>query len=194
MPASKMASVNCPTLQSPPGKPEIMSIELHRVSVPVFHRYLDRMTDLLQVAEDHVKAKGGTADAILHARLAPDMFPFSKQMEIAANFALRACFPLAGKLVPPYGEFPETFDGLRARIAYVKQLLEELDPAAFKDAESRVLESRAGNALVTLNGQDFLARYALPNFFFHLTIAYAILRSEGVVLGKEQFDGFHDYR
>jgi hypothetical protein len=171
-----------------------MSIELHRVSVPVFHRYLDRLIDLLQVAEEHVKANGGAADAILHARLAPDMFPFSKQVEIAANFALRTCFPLAGQPVPPYGEFPETFDGLRARIARVKQLLDTLDPAAFNDAESRVLESRAGNALVALNAQDFLAQYALPNFFFHLTTAYAILRSQGLALGKEQFDGFHDYR
>lgn len=171
-----------------------MSIELHRVSVPVFHRYLDRLTDLLQVAEDHVKGKVGAPNAILHARLAPDMFPFSKQVEIAANFALRACFPLAGEPVPPYGEFPETFDGLRARIARVKQLLDTLYPAAFNDAESRILESRAGNALVALSAQDFLAQYALPNFFFHLTTAYAILRSQGLALGKEQFDGFHDYR
>lgn len=170
------------------------SYGLHQASVPVFLHYLDRLAGLVDTSEIQARERGIDAAELLAARLAPDMLPFSTQVEIAANFALRACFPLAGLPVPPYGEFPATFDGLRARIARVVTLLGALDPSAFNGAESRVHESRAGNALVSLKGAEFLSLYALPNFFFHVTTAYAILRSRGLAVGKEQFDGFHDYR
>jgi uncharacterized protein len=111
-----------------------------------------------------------------------------------AGVGLRACYPLAGLAVPPYGDFPTTFDGLRQRIARVAGLLGALDPAQFDGADSRTLESLAGQARVVLPAAEFLLQYALPNFFFHLTSAYAILRQRGVALGKEDFDGFHAYR
>lgn len=171
-----------------------MSTALHQASVPVFLHYLDRLTGLLDTAEKQASERGIVASDLLSSRLAPDMLPFSTQVEIAANFALRACFPLAGLPLPPYGEFPATFAGLRARIAHVVGLLHSLDPAAFAGAESRLHESKAGNALVSLKGAEFLSLYTLPNFFFHLTTAYAILRNQGLAVGKEQFDGFHDYR
>lgn len=170
-----------------------MSTGLHQASVPVFLRYLDRLAGLVDAAETYASSRSIDAATLLDARLAPGMLPFSKQAEIAANFALRACFPLACQPVPPYGEFPDTFEGLRARIARVAALISSLDPSAFDGAESRVFEDRAGNALVSLRGLEFLSQYALPNFFFHVTTAYAILRGLGLPLGKERFDGFHSY-
>lgn len=170
-----------------------MSITLHAASVPVFLRYLERLRHLVDAAEAGAKDRGDAAADWLGARLAPDMLPFEQQVSVAAHFALRACYPLAGLTVPPYGDFPATFDGLRRRIARVVELLGALDPTQFDGAASRRLESLAGQARVVLPAPEFLLQYALPNFFFHLTSAYAILRQRGVALGKQDFDGFHSY-
>lgn len=170
-----------------------MSGGLFDASIPVFLRYLDRLLALVDAAEAHAHAHQIDDSELLNARLAADMLPFATQVNIAANFALRAAFPLAGHVVPPYGEFPATFAGLRQRLARVVALLNGLAPGQFVGAESRRLESQAGNALVALSAPEFLFQYALPNFFFHLTAAYAILRSRGVAIGKQDFDGFHSY-
>ncbi|MFT3850653.1 MAG: DUF1993 domain-containing protein [Propionivibrio sp.] len=166
---------------------------LYEASAPVFLRYLDRLAAWVDIADAHARAHDVAPGELLNARLAPDMLPFEAQVRIAANFALRAAFPLAGRDIPPYGEFDASFDGLRQCIARVVKLVGSLEPAHFAGSESRILESRAGNALVSLRAPEFLYQYALPNFFFHLTTAYAILRSRGVAIGKEDFDGFHSY-
>ena len=171
-----------------------MNAVLYEASVPVFLRYLERLGGLVDAAEACAAQGGRAADDVLAARLAPDMLPFATQVEIAANFGLRACFPLAGLPVPPYGEFAPGFDGLRARIGHVAGLLRALPPDRYAGAASRTLESRAGEALVSLPASEFLFQYALPNFLFHVTTAYAILRSLGVPLGKRDYDGFHAYR
>ncbi len=170
-----------------------MPVGLHEASVPVFLRYLERLLALINAADAHASARGCGAQELLQARLAPDMLPFAAQVQVAANFALRACFPLAGRAIPPDGEFPVTFDGLRSAIARVAALLTSLEPAAFEGGESRVIDSKAGNAVVSLAAPAFLFQYALPNFFFHVAAAYAILRNRGLAIGKEQFDGFHSY-
>jgi hypothetical protein len=100
-----------------------MPIRLYDASIPVFHRYLNRLLNLVDTAEKHVRSRALDDKEILEARLAPDMLPFETQVRIAANFALRACFPLAGQPVPPYGEFPASFDGLRACLARASALL-----------------------------------------------------------------------
>ncbi len=145
-----------------------MPIDLHEASVPVFAHYLARLRAMLDRAEAQARATGRPAQGLLDARLAPDMLPLADQVAIAANFALRACFPLAGRALPDYGEFAPGFDGLRARI------------------------DRAQALIGALPGAAFLLRYALPNFFFHLTTAYALMRQGGVPLGKADFDGLHD--
>lgn len=166
---------------------------MYQDSLPVFLRYLDRLSELVDVAEAHVQSQRLEPSSLLDARLAPDMLPFEVQVQIAANFALRACFPLAGEDIPPYGDFPATFEGLRARITRVLGLLKSLRPEQFERSEERVIESKAGNAILALPAPEFLLQYALPNFFFHVTTAYAILRSRGVIIGKAQFDGYHSY-
>ena len=174
-----------------------MPISLYESSIPVFLRYLDRLRGLVDKAEIHVQSAGLDVSEIMSARLAPDMLPFETQVRIAANFALRASFPLARLEVPPYGEFPATFAGLRACIARAVALLGSLEATQFEDnsegGTSCILESQAGNALVGLPAPEFLLHYALPNFFFHLTMAYAIMRAQGVAIGKADFDGFHAY-
>lgn len=103
-----------------------MHSDLYQASVPVFLRYLGQLDGLLRIA-------AGQSDeaALMQARLAPDMLPFDVQVQIVANFALRASFPLAGKPVPPYGEFPATFAGMHARVARVAALVSELDKGEF---------------------------------------------------------------
>ena len=152
-------------------------------SVPVFLRYLDRLGTWVD--------RAGDTPALLAARLAPDMLPFHTQVEVAANFALRTCFPLAGLPVPPYGDQPPTADGLRRRLTRASALVGALDPAAF--AVPREVEDTAGQARLVLPADDFLHLYALPNFFFHVGAAYHILRHAGLPLGKADFDGFHVY-
>ncbi len=170
-----------------------MSVSLYYASIPVFLRYLERVDGLVAAAESHANSHRVDVADLLRASIAPDMLPFGTQVEIACNFALRACFPLAGKPVPPYGEFPATAQGLHLRIAYVVGLLQTIHAAEFEGRETAVLQSQAGNALVALQAPAFLLQYALPNFFFHVTTAYAILRGQGVAVGKEHFDGFHAY-
>ena len=164
---------------------------LWQASVPVFLRYLGRLRGWLDLTQAH--APGADAEALLDARLADDMNPFDTQVVIAANFALRACHPLAGLPLPSAGARGAGFDGLRDLIDRVSAMLRELPPAAFEDAAQRTLESQAGDALVRLPADEFLQHYALPNFFFHLTTAYAILRSRGLPIGKADFDGLHAY-
>ena len=167
-----------------------MSANLYETSVPVFLRYLERLSGLVSIAESYAAAN--SLD-LLQARLASDMLPFERQVQVAANFALRTCFPLASQAVPPYGDFPATYEGLQSGISRVKTLLLSLQASQFASAESRVIHDGAGRAMVSLPGAEFLSQYALPNFYFHLVTAYAILRNQGAPLGKEHFDGFHSY-
>lgn len=170
-----------------------MPIGLYDASVPVFLRYLERLRGLVLAAQTFAQGKERAVDTLLAARLAPDMLPFATQVLIACNFTLRASFPLAGRELPPDAAFPATIDGLLARIDHTQKLLRSLDPAAFETNATRRLESRAGDALVALEAPAFLTQYATPNFFFHVGMAYAILRSQGVPLGKACFDGWHAY-
>jgi uncharacterized protein len=170
-----------------------MSISLYDASVPVFLRYLDRLDGLVKAAESHGTSHQIDLSNLLQASLAPDMLPFETQVHIAAYFTLRACFPIAGKPIPPYGEFPATIQGLHLRIAYVTEQLKTLHAEEFEGRESALLESTAGKGFVSLKAPEFLLQYAMPNFFFHVTAAYAILRGQGVTLGKQDFDGFHIY-
>ena len=119
------------------------------------------------------------------------MLPFAVQVEVAANFAVRACAPLAGREERDSGQFAPTYAGLRERIDYVLGFLGALAPEQF--TEGGLISDPAGEAIVTLPAREFLLQYALPNFFFHLTSAYAILRQGGVRIGKADFDGFHVY-
>lgn len=168
-----------------------MSIDLHRAAVPVFAHYLDRLAALVRLAR--AQAGNHPAGDLLDARLAPDMLPFAAQVAVAANFAPRCCCPLAGRVAPELGPWPTSFDGLLDRIAAARAAIDALAPADFRGDPERRITDRAGHAQVELPAPEFLLQYALPNFLFHVTTAYAILRAQGVPVGKGDFDGFHAY-
>lgn len=172
-----------------------ITVSLHEASVGTFLRYLGRLRHLLSVAEAHEQARGLAAGMLLEARIAPDMLPLERQAVIAANFTLRAAWPMAGRALPAAFEGPPTWAGLHEHIDHSERQLRLLDRSEFEgpQAARRIVESRAGEALVRLPAPEFLFSYALPNFFFHLSMAHAILRASGVPLGKADFDGWHGY-
>jgi len=166
---------------------------MHAASVPVFSRYLGQLSHIAALAEAHASHEGIDPQQLLQARLAADMLPFAAQVDIAAQFSLRACAPLAGLAVPAFGGFSLSFAALQERVGRSSAFLAGLTPAQMQGSEHRLLSDQVGQATVSLPGRDFLLHYALPNFFFHLGMAYAILRQAGVALGKADFDGFHVY-
>jgi hypothetical protein len=170
-----------------------MPITLFEASVPVFTRYLRQLAGLVAQAEHYARLHALEPQTVLQARLAPDMLPFAVQVEIAVNFVFRACAPLAGKPLAPLGEHRASFAALQTRIAQAQLFLTTLTPADMQGSEDRFITDPAGQAEVTLEGTAFLLQYALPNFFFHVTTAYAVLRHLGVPLSKAQFDGWHVY-
>lgn len=170
-----------------------MNLTLYEASVPVFTRYLGQLARIVALAEDHASTRSIDPHSVLQARLAPSMYPFAVQVEIAANFAFRACAPLAGMEIPPCGEHRASFAALKTRIAQTLAFLATLTPDQMEAGAGRQFVSQAGLGAIALAGPAFLQQYALPNFFFHVTTAYAILRHLGVELGKADYDGFHVY-
>lgn len=158
---------------------------LYSASVPVFRHYLGRMRGFLDL--------DGAREAVLTARLAPDMFTFGQQIATATGFALRTAFPLAGLPTPALPEPPLDRAGLSARIAAAQAALDGLDPSAFIQAGARRIRHRAGFADLDQSGTDFLHLFGMPNFIFHTSMAFAILRANGIEIGKADFDGLHDY-
>lgn len=174
--------------------PSLAEPALFQASVPVFLRYLGQLERLLAKARAvGQEGRGATAPSLLDAALAPDMLPFATQVEIACNFTLRASFPLAGRAIPPYGDYDRSWDGLQQRLERARSLLTGLSPADFEHATTRTVQAEAGQATHAMPASDYLLHYASPNFFFHVSAAYAILRHAGVAVGKADFDGFHAY-
>lgn len=157
--------------------------------VPVLIRYLQQADALLiktSASEQEFKA-------LLNARLADDMLPFANQIITTVNFALRIACPLAGKAVPAWQQPAHSLEALRHYIARAIEFLQTLTEKDFAEADTHVIEDRAGFADLSLPAAEFLYSYALPNFYFHWSMAFAIARSRGFAVGKMDFDGYHQY-
>jgi hypothetical protein len=127
---------------------------------------------------------------LLQARLFPDMFPFIRQVQIACDFAKGIAARLAGAEVPVHEDNEQTFEDLHARVAKVLAFIDSVDAAKFEGSEGREIVLRPGTPREQkLSGQAFLVNYALPQFYFHVTTAYAILRHNGVEIGKMDYVG-----
>ena len=133
-----------------------LSHPLFDASVPVFVRYLGQLKGIVDIAGRHCEEQAIDPQTVLQARLAPDMLPFAVQVEIAVNFVFRACAPLAGRTLEPFGEHRNSFATLQARIAQAQTFLATLQPDDMQGSEDREFTDPAGMALVTLGGAPFL--------------------------------------
>ncbi len=169
-----------------------MTISMHAASVPVFKQLLSALGEILAKAETHAADKKIDPNALLQARLFPDMFPLLRQVQIACDFAKGVCARLAGADVPVYDDKETTFEELRALVAKTIAYIDSLDAARFDGSESRDITLRPGTPKERrIAGQSYLLSYGLPQFFFHLTTAYALLRHNGVELGKKDYMGVY---
>jgi hypothetical protein len=166
-----------------------MTISMYAASVPVFTQMLNSLSDLLDKAETHANDKKIDPNALLQARLFPDMFALTRQVLIAADFAKGCCARLAGVEVPKYDDTEQTFADLKARIAKTLTFIGALPATQIDGSEERDITTSAGPNSKSFKGQTYLLNYALPQFFFHVTTAYAILRHNGIEVGKRDFIG-----
>ena len=159
-------------------------MNLYDTSVPVFIHFLRSLSAILKKAEAHCAAKKIDPAVMLGLRLAPDMYPLTRQVQIASDAAKGAGARLAGVAVPSFADEEKTFDELQARIAKTIDFLSGLSRAQFEGAETRAVSLKAGGRELNFVGTDYLETWAKPNFYFHGATAYAILRHGGVDLGK----------
>jgi hypothetical protein len=167
-----------------------MSISMHSASAPVFVRVLNNMLGWLDKAQAHADARKFDAANYLGLRLAPDMLPFARQIQIASDTAKGCMARLAGVELPKWEDNEASLDDLRARIRKTIDYVQSFSAAQIDGSEARTITipTRSGDAL-SFNGETFLKHAALPNFFFHSTAAYMLLRHNGVDVGKTDFLG-----
>jgi hypothetical protein len=156
-------------------------------SVPVFLHFLNSLSAILKKAEEHCAARNIDPVVMLGQRLTPDMFPLSRQVQIASDAAKGAGARLAGIAVPSFPDEEKTFEELQARISKTADFLKGLSKEQFAGAETRAISLKVAGREMTFAGAAYLETWAKPNFFFHLTTAYAILRQGGVELGKRDY-------
>ena len=165
-----------------------MSITMHSASVPVFVRVLTAMLGWLDKAQAHAEARKFSPDNYLGLRLAPDMLPFTKQIQIASDMAKACAARLAGLEIPKWDDNEATLEELRGRIRKTIDFLQSVPAAQIDGSEAREISipTRAGEPL-RFSGETYLKHYATPNFYFHASTTYALLRHAGVELGKKDF-------
>ncbi len=167
-----------------------MSLSMYQASIPVFKQMLGGLSGVLAKAEAHASARKIDPNALLQARLYPDMFALLRQVQVAADFAKSVSARLAGVDVPSFEDKEASFADLQARIAKTLAFIETLTPAQMDGSETRAIVTQAGTPKEkTFTGQSYLLNYGLPHFFFHTTSAYAILRHSGVEVGKKDYIG-----
>ena len=159
-------------------------------SVPVFKQMLTALKTILAQASEHAATKSIEPDAFLQARLAPDMFPLLKPVQIAADFSRGVSARLAGVEVPKFEGQEKSFADLDALLAQTLAFLDSVQASQFEGKEDAEIVLRPGTPKEKkLAGQAYLANYGLPQFFFHVTTAYDILRHNGLAIGKRDFLG-----
>ncbi|MFT0545733.1 DUF1993 domain-containing protein [Allopusillimonas ginsengisoli] len=167
-----------------------MTISLYAASLPVFKQMLNSMDAVLSKAEEHATTRKIDPNALLQARLFPDMFPLIRQVQVATDFARGVSARLAGAEVPKFEDNQQTFADLHELISKTLAFIDGFTPAQIDGQEDRTIVTRPGTPKEKkFTGQSYLLTYGLPQFFFHVTTAYAILRHNGVEIGKRDFMG-----
>ena len=160
---------------------------MYQTSIPVFRQMLGALNACIDKAIAHAEAKKIDPAVFPNARLYPDMLPFTRQITIACDFAKGASARLAGVEVPKFEDTETTLPELKARIKKTLDFLDTLKPAQFDGAETRDIAIPLRGEQHTFKGRPYLQHYAMPNFYFHTTTAYAILRHGGVEIGKADY-------
>lgn len=166
-----------------------MPLSMFQASVPVFIRVMNNLKVVLDKGAAHAAANKIDPTVLLNSRLFPDMFPLVRQVKIASDNAKGGGARLAGMMPPKYEDNETTFPELNARIEKTVAFLQTLTPTQIDGSEERTINLTLGKKTLTFQGQAYLFGLVLPNLYFHVTTAYAILRHCGVPLGKEDFLG-----
>lgn len=166
-----------------------MSFSMYAASVPVFTQILNSLAAIVDKAASHANDKNIDPAALLQARLYPDMFPFLRQIQVATDFAKGCSARLAGVEVPRYDDSETSFAELRERIARTVAFINDLPRDAIEASAQRDIVTGSGAKVREFKGQDYLVHYAMAHFYFHATTAYALLRHNGVDVGKKDFIG-----
>jgi hypothetical protein len=166
-----------------------MTISMYQASVPVLISRLKALSQVLAKGEENAVARKIDPGVFLSARLAPDMLSLTQQVQIASDNAKGIASRLAGREIPSYEDNEASFAELQERIAKTVRYLEGFAPADIDGSEERPVEMKLRSGPVTFTGQQYLLGFGMPNFYFHVVTAYAILRHNGVPLGKPDFIG-----
>lgn len=164
-------------------------ISMYDASIPVLKRFLTNLSAILTKAEDYANTRKIEPSALLSARLFPDMFPLTRQIQIASDQAKGGTARLAGTDIPKYEDNELTFTELQQRIAKTIAFLDSIKPEQLAGSESRDITINVRNTTMEFKGQDYLLNWVLPNVYFHVTTAYNILRHNGLEIGKRDFLG-----
>jgi uncharacterized protein len=165
-------------------------MSFYDATVPAYLQILGSLSGLLGKAEAHCKAKNIAPEVLVTARLYPDMLPFTKQIQLASDFAAKGCARLTQSEVPSTPDTEKTFEELKQRLAKTIDYVKSFKPAQFEGADARNVTFPIGpDKTMTLTGQQFLSGFSFPNFYFHAAIAHGILRHNGVEIGKRDFMG-----
>ena len=166
-----------------------MSLSIYRMSVPVFQRGLSILKAYLDKAEAFAAEKGIDASQLIEARLAPDMLPLSSQIQRVSDTAKLTVARLTGLEAPKFEDNEKTFAELRERIAKTEAFLATVSPEAFEGSDARDVTIAPGGNKITMRCDNYLVTFARPNFYFHIATTHAILRHNGVPVGKMDYLG-----
>jgi len=166
-----------------------MTISMYQASVPRFINILGNLSNILDKAQAHVEAKKLTDSSLTAFRLFPDMLPMTVQVQIACDTAKGVAARLAGVEIPVYEDNEKTLPELKARVAKTIAFLQTITPEQVDGTEDKAIVTKRGDKETHYKGLQFLLGHAIPNFYFHITTAYNILRHNGVEIGKRDFLG-----
>lgn len=166
-----------------------MSVSMYQTSVPVMQRLMKNLIGIIEKAEAHCAAKKIDPEVLVNDRLAPDMFPLKRQVQIASDMAKAAACRLAGKDIPKWEDNEKTLPELKARLQKAIDFIGAFKPAEIDGSENKEIALTIGGQPKTLTGHQYLMTHAYPHFYFHVTTTYNILRHNGVEVGKGDFVG-----
>jgi uncharacterized protein len=166
-----------------------MPVSMYAASVPVYANILNHLAETLDKAAAHAETSKVKPEVLIGARLYPNMWSLAEQVRATCNHATRGPARIAGLPIPQFEGKDETFADLKARVAWALAFVNGLGPDQFADAAERTVTFPAGDRQVSITGEKYLLFFSMPNFYFHATAAYAILRHSGVPLHKADFMG-----